>query len=79
MSQFFTVAFVAFGVFLLYVSVDSFWAQMPIAGLLSLASAMLSFIAGFCIRKRRWGFLFVVFYFLYALVDASIVRRHFQE
>jgi len=79
MNKFFTFAFLAFGGLLLYATVYSFLNAMPISGSLFLASTLLSLTASFCVRKRKWGYLVVVFLIFYPVVDLAIVRLHIGE
>ena len=79
MNNFFTIAFVAYGGWLSYMSVGSFLTQMPISGMSLLASALLAFAASYCVRRRKWRILLVVFLILYTVVDLSAVFFHTQQ
>lgn len=73
MNKFFTFALVAYGGWLLYMSVRLLLAQLPTSGLLLLASSLLAFTASYCLRKRKWRVLVVVLLLLYTVVDLSAV------
>ncbi|QDT46542.1 hypothetical protein Pan258_05610 [Symmachiella dynata] len=76
MNKFFTFALVAYGGWLLYMSVRLLLAQLPTSGLLFLASSLLAFTASFCLIKRKWRIFFVVFLLLYTVLDLSAVLFH---
>lgn len=74
MKNIFTFAFVAYGGWLLYMSVRTLLTQMPISGLLLLAGSLIAFTASYCIRKRKRRILLVVLLLLYVVLDVAAVH-----
>jgi hypothetical protein len=51
----------------------SFMKNLPIAGCLMLASALIGFIASSCIWKQRWRIAIVLFLLMYVVADLAAV------